>query len=259
MSHPCDKLLGMTDLTRNPGLYFISWNEWVAMGEQRSAVGFLAEWLETSPRPGKSILVSSKSTELEEQTVPGLLACCPDADTGYLQNTVSKVAAGHSVVALYPEEKVAEEIIDRVDPKTADLCITLWPGFNHLEMWLQANGAIQLPSGMPADLGFIDRLDPVVRVAIGRSIEIMNEQGGLKHGRGKDEIVQTLRLLHNNGYNYHKYDLQLYAYRIGYCQRDVEQLGTYVQSIQENRRIVTKTDRLRPEALERWKAEAKNL
>lgn len=259
MSHPCDKLLGMTDLTRNPGLYFISWNEWVAMGEQRSAVGFLAEWLETSPRPAKSILVSSKSTELEEQTVPGLLACCPDADTGYLRSTVSKVAAGHSVVALYPEEKVAEEIIDRVDPKTADLCVTLWPGFDHLEMWLQAHGAIQLPSGMPADLGFIDRLDPVVRVAIGRSIEIMNEQGGLKHGRGKDEIVQTLRLLHKSGYEYDTHDLQLYAYRIGYRPRDVEQLGKYAQSIRENRRVVTKTDRLRPDILEFWKAKAKDL
>ncbi|WP_437770415.1 hypothetical protein [Arthrobacter sp. KNU40] len=237
----------------------MSWNEWVAMGEQRSAVGFLAEWLATSPRSDKSILVSSKSTELDQQTVPGLLACCPDADTGILRSTVSKVAAGHSVVALYPEEQVAEEIIDRVDPKTADLCVTLWPGFDHLEMWLQAHGAIQLPSGMPADLRFIDRLDPVVRVAIGRSIEVMNEQGGLRHGRGKDEIVQTLRLLHKSGYEYSTHDLQLYAYRIGYRQRDVEQLGKYAQGIRENRRIVTKTDRLRPDILELWKERAKDL
>lgn len=52
---------------------------------------------------------------------------------------------------------------------------------------------------------------------------------------------------------------ELHAYRIGYRQRDVEQLGRYVQSIQENRRIVTKSARLSPEALERWKVEAKNL
>ncbi|ALE06926.1 hypothetical protein AL755_18105 [Arthrobacter sp. ERGS1:01] len=229
------------------------------MGEQRSAVGFLANWLETSPRPDKSILVSPKSSEVEEQTLPGLLACCPDAETEYLSQTVSKVAAGHSVIALYPEEKIAESIVDRVDPTTADLCITLWPGFDQLEMWLEAHGAIQLPSGMPADTSFIERLDPVVRVAIARPHDVMSEHGGIRNGRGKDEIVQTLRLLHKNGYTYRRHDLQLFAYRLGYRQRDVEQLGTYVDSIRENRRLQTGPDRLRPDILDLWKSEAEDL
>lgn len=247
----------MTDFTRETGLYYLSWNDWVAMGEQRSAVGFLAEWLETSPRPAKSILVSPKSSEVEQQTVPGLLACCPDAETGYLNQTVSAVDAGHSVMALYPEEKIAESIVDRVDPRTADLCVTLWPGFDHLEMWLEAHGAIQLPSGMPADTSFIERLDPVVRVAIRRPLEVMNEQGGLEHGRGKDQIVQTLQLLHKTGYIYSNHDLQLYAYRLGYRQQDVQQLGKFVDSIHQNRHIQTGPDRLRLDTLESWKTEAK--
>ncbi|MHA7271194.1 hypothetical protein [Arthrobacter sp. HLT1-20] len=249
----------MTDFTREPGLYYLSWNEWVAMGEQRSAVGFLAEWLETSPRPDKSILVSPKSSEVEQQTLPGLLACCPDAATGYLSQTVSEVDAGRSVVALYPEEKIAESIVDRVDPQTADLCVTLWPGFDHLEMWLEAHGAIQLPSGMPSDTSFIGRLDPVVRVAIRRSFEVMSEHGGIRNGRGKDEIVQTLRVLHKNGYTYDNHDLQVFAYRLGYRQRDVEQLGKYVESIHENRRIQTGPDRLRADILDIWKTKAQKL
>lgn len=240
----------MTDFTREPGLYYLSWNEWVAMGEQRSAVGFLAEWLETSSRPDKSIVVSPKSSEVEQQTLPGLLACCPDAATSYLDQTISKVAAGYSVISLYPEEKIAESIVDRVDPETADLCVTLWSGFDHLEMWLEAHGAIQLPSGMPADTSFIERLHPVIRVAIRRPLEVMNKQGGLKHGRGKEQVVQTLRLLHKNGYIYEKRDLQLYAYRLGYRQRDVEQIGKYVDSIRQNCRIQIGTDRLRPDILE---------
>lgn len=247
----------MTDFTREPGLYYLSWNDWVAMGEQRSAVGFLAEWLETSPRPDKSILVNPKSTEVEQQTLPGLLACCPDAETGYLNQTVSEVAAGRSVIALYPEEKTAEKIVDRVDPETADLCVTLWPGFDHLEMWLEAHGAILVPSGMPADTSFIERLDPVVRAAIRRPLEVMDSNGGIKHGRGKVQTVQTLQLLHKNGYIYNKHDLQLYAYRLGYRQRDVEQLGQYVDSIRQNRPIQTGPDRLRPDILEFWKTESK--
>lgn len=246
----------MTDFTREPGLYYLSWNEWVAMGEQRSAVGFLAEWLETSPRPDKSILVSPKSSEVEQQTLPGLLACCPDAETGYLSQTVSKVATGHSVISLYPEEKIAESIVDRVDPKTADLCVTLWPGFDHLEMWLEAHGAIQLPSGMSSDTSFIERLDPVVRVAVARPLEIMDKNEGLRSGRGKDQIVQTLRLLHKSGYTYTKHDLQLYAYRLGYRQRDVELIGQYAAKVRANQRITTGVDRLGPDRLALWKTEA---
>lgn len=200
--------------------------------------------------------MGSKGSDDEEQTLPGLLACCPEAGTGYLDRAVSKLATGQSVVALRPDEKIAESIVDRVDPKTADLCITLWPGFDHLEMWLEANGAIQLPSGMPADLSFIDRLDPVIRIAVKRPFEIMDLNSGLQRGRGKDQIVQTLRMLHKKGYAYDKRDLQLWAYRLGYRQRDVEQLGTYVDSIRENRRIVTGSDRLRPDILEIWRAEA---
>lgn len=246
----------MTDLTRNPGLSFVSWNDWVAMGQQRSAVGFLAEWLETSPRAAQSVLLSSQGTEIEQEVVPGILACCPDVSVGGLTDAVTTVKAGGSVLALFPEEKVAEAIVDAIDPTSADLCVALRPGFDDLWMWLQAHGAVQLPSGMPADQSYVERVPPVVRVALPRAGEIMDQASGLRHGRGKDQIVQTLQLLHDNGYRYESQDLELYAYRLGYRQRDVRQIRDYVHRIRQGRRIVTGTNRLRTDILDMWIAEA---
>ncbi|MCX2746276.1 hypothetical protein OOZ51_00420 [Arthrobacter sp. MI7-26] len=249
----------MKDLTRNPGLFYISWNDWVAMGQQRSAMGFLAEWLETSPRSSKSMLLSAQGSDAEQAVAPGILACCPDVSVGRLTDAVSTVETGASVLALFPEEKVAEELVDAVDPTSADLCITLWPGFDDLELWLRAHAAVELPSGMIADQGFVERVPAVVRVALSRAGEVMDQASGLKHGRGKDQIVQTLQLLHNSGYRYEPQDLELYAYRLGYRQRDVRQLGDYIKRVHQNRRIVTGESRLRDDILEQWEAEAKEL
>jgi hypothetical protein len=249
----------MTDLTRSAGLSYVSWNDWVAMGQQRSAVGFLAEWLETSPRPAQSVLLSSQGTEMEQEVVPGILACCPEVSVAVLADAVATVKSGASVVALFPEEKVAEAMVDAIDPTSADLCITLWPGFDDLEMWLQAHGAVQLPTGMPADQSYVERVPAVVRVALPRAGEVMDQASGLKQGRGKDQIVQTLQLLHDSGYRYEPQDLALYAYRLGYRQRDVRQISDYVQRIRQGRRIVTGANRLRADILDRWIAEAEAL
>jgi hypothetical protein len=259
LSDLCGRLLAMTDLTRRPGLFYISWNDWVAMGQQRSAVGFLAEWLETSPRSGKSMLLSERGNDTEQEVAPGILACCPDVSVGVLADAVTTVKSGASVLVLFPEEKVAEAMVDAIDPTSADLCITLWPGFDDLEMWLHAHGAVQLPSGMPADQSYVERVPAVVRVALPRAGEVMDQASGLRHGRGKDQIVQTLQLLHDSGYRYEPQDLALYAYRLGYCQRDVRQIRDYVQRIRQGRRIVTGANRLRSDILDMWIAEAEAL
>lgn len=199
LSDLCGRLLGMTDPTRRSGLFYISWNDWAATRQQRSAVGFLAEWLETSPRSSKSMLLSQQSKDTEQEIAPGILACCPDVSVGVLADAVTTAKSGATVLVLFPEEKVAEALVDTIDPASADLCITLWPGFDELEMWLRAHGAVQLPSGMPADQSYVARVPAVVRVALPRAGEVMDQASGLTHGRGKDQIVQTLQLLHYSG------------------------------------------------------------
>lgn len=259
MSQVCEKLLAMTDLTRTPGLYHASWNDWVAMGQQRSAVGLLAEWFETSPRPSKAILLNAKEREHEQGVVPGVLACCPDVALGDLTDVVSVTKSGASVLALFPDERVAEQLIDNVDPATADLCLVLWPGFDDLELWLQAHGAIELPSGMPAGRGFLDRIPPVVRAALPKSKEVMDTFGGLRNGRGKDELVQTLQLLHANGYLCEPRDLALYSFHLGFRLRDVKCIEDYAARIRQGRRITTGNKRLRSDAFERWMAGAEKI
>ncbi|UVJ38030.1 hypothetical protein [Arthrobacter sp. CJ23] len=249
----------MTDFIRKPGLAYISWNDWVAMDQQRSAVGFLAEWLETSPNKDVSVHSDPRNPDHTKELLSGIEACVPDVRMGDASDVVSGLRSDSSALILFPDEVLAETITDGVDVGNADLCLVLWPGFDQLELWLQAHGAVQLPSGTVSEQGFLDRLPGVVRVAIQWPLEILDEASGLKHGRGKAQVVQTLQLLHREGYAYEERDLLLYAYKLGYRQRDVRKLSDYIQRIRQNRRIVTGENRLRADILKQWEAEAREL